>query len=155
SAQSIGETITKLTQERLLLENNRATLKAAANSPTLRVLTAQIDALDKQIESLKAQLTSQTQDTTMSSQIAGFENLQIEVQFAEKLYSIAQASYEKARTELEKQQLYLVTIDRPTLSQTESYPKVLLDSATIFAACFILWSMMSLLLATIKDHMGG
>src|SRR5262249_17370425 len=98
SAQSIGDTITELTKKRLLLENNRAALRAAADSPTLRVVTARIDALDKQIEGLKKQLTSRTQDTAISGQIAGFENLQIEVGFAEKLYSLAQASYEKART---------------------------------------------------------
>jgi capsular polysaccharide transport system permease protein len=157
SAKSISEAIGKLTQDRLVMENNRATLKSSvtADSPTLRVLTAQIDAIDKQIENLKNQLTSQTQDTAISSQIAGYENLQIEGQFAEKLYSIAQSSYETARTEQERQQLYLVTIDQPSLPQTATYPKVFLDSVTMFAACFILWSIVSLLIATVKDHMGG
>jgi len=157
SAQSLGDLIGKLTQDRLTLENNRATLRSTLdqNAPTLRVLNAQIDAIDKQIEGLKNQLTSKGQGTSISSQISGYENLQIEVQFAEKLYTIAQASYERARTEQEKQQLYLVTIDRPSAPEKPTYPKLLLDTATIFAACFILWSMVTLLFATVKDHMGG
>lgn len=157
SAKSISEAIGKLTQDRLVMENNRATLRSSvsADSPMLRVLAAQIDAIDKQIADLKSQLTSQTQGTAISSQIAGYENVQIEVQFAEKLYSIAQSSYEAARVEQEKQQLYLVTVDRPSLPQVATYPKVLLDAVTMFAACFILWSMVSLLVATVKDHVGG
>lgn len=157
SAQSLAELIGKLTQERLTLENNRATLRSSVdqNAPTLRVLNAQIDAIDKQIEGLKNQLTSKGQSTSISTQISGYENLQIEVQFAEKLYTIAQASYERARAEQEKQQLYLVTIDRPNAPEKPTYPKLLLDSTTIFAACFILWSMFTLLVATAKDHLGG
>jgi len=157
SAQSLGELISKLTQERVVLENNRATLRRSIdqNSPTIRVLSAQIDAIDKQIEGIKNQLTSNGQGSTVSAQISGYENLQIEAQFAEKIYSIAQASYEKARVEQEKQQLYLVTIDRPSQPQKATYPRIFLDTLTIFAACFILWSMMTLLVATVRDHMGG
>ena len=157
SAKSIAETIAKLTQERLLLENNRATLKSSVDpsSPTLRILNAQIGAVESQIEGLKNQLTSQTQGKAISSQIAGYENLQLELQFAEKLYSITQTAYQAAKTEQEKQQLYLVTVDRPSQPQIATYPKVFLDSATIFAACFILWSMANFLIGTVRDHMGG
>src|SRR5262249_23570658 len=111
SAQSLSELITKLTQERLTLENNRAVLRSSVdqNAPTLRVLSAQIAAIDSQIDGLKNQLTNKIPGSSLSSQIAGYENLQIEVQFAEKAYSVAQASYDRARMEQEKQQLYLVT----------------------------------------------
>jgi capsular polysaccharide transport system permease protein len=157
SAQSLSELITKLTQERLTLENNRAVLRSSVdqNAPTLRVLSAQIAAIDSQIDGLKKQLTNKIPGSSLSSQITGYENLQIEAQFAEKAYSVAQASYDRARMEQEKQQLYLVTIDKPSMPQEATYPKVLLDSLTILAALFILWSMVSLLLATVKDHMGG
>lgn len=157
SAQSLTELVTKLTQERLTLENNRAVLRSSVdqNSPTLRVLSAQISALDTQIEGLKNQLTSKAPGSSLSGQIAGYESLQIEVQFAEKAYSVTQASYEKARTEQEKQQLYLVVVDKPSKPQEATYPTVLLDSLTIFAALLILWSMISLLVATVNDHMGG
>ncbi|MGH9646374.1 MAG: hypothetical protein ACRD4E_06110, partial [Bryobacteraceae bacterium] len=78
-----------------------------------------------------------------------------EVQFAEKLYSISQASYERARVEQEKQQLYLVRVEQPTLPQVSAYPKVFLDAVAMFAVCFVLWSMVNLMIATVKDHMGG
>jgi capsular polysaccharide transport system permease protein len=157
NAKSISETIGKLTQNRILLENNRAVLgnALASGSPVERVLTDQINALNEQIANLKNQLTSQNQNTTISSQISGYENLQLEVQFAEKLYSIAQSGYERARVEQEKQQLYLVTIDKPSTADKALYPRIFLDSTAIFAACFILWSMVTLMAASVRDHMGG
>lgn len=155
-ATSIGEAIGKLTQERLLLENNVSALgkSVASDSPTLRVLEAQIESIDKQIDRLKAQLTNRNSNASISNQIPSYENAQLEVQFAEKYYTIAQAGYEKARIEQEKQQLYLVTVDKPTHPQIYSYPKVPIDTFTVFASFFVLWSMGSLLLASVRDHMG-
>lgn len=157
SAKSISETIGKLTQDRLLLENNRASLGSAVspNSPTLRVLNDQIASLDQQIVGLRNQLTSQTANGAISDQIAGYESRQIEVQFAEKLYSILQDSYEAARREQEKQQLYLVTVDQPSVPEKAAYPRIILDTMTMFAACLILWSMVTLVVASVRDHMGA
>jgi capsular polysaccharide transport system permease protein len=155
SAQSISDTIAKLTQERVTLENNRAALGAAgANSPTVRVLNAQIAAVDQQIAALKKQLTDKGQDSAISGRLADYENLQLEVQFAEKLYSIAVDGYDAARRELDKQQLYLVRVDQPNLPDRASYPRIFLDTLTVFAGCMILWSMGTLLVASVRDHMG-
>jgi capsular polysaccharide transport system permease protein len=157
SAQSISDTLQKLLQQKIELESNRDTLRRSVNenAPTMRVLTAQIDSLDKQILALKNSLTGRDNGNVVSAQLATYENLQLEAQFSDKLYSIAQASYEKARQEQEKQQLYLVTIDRPSEPQEATYPKIFVFSATTLAGCFILWSMIALMVATVKDHMGG
>src|SRR5262249_7217610 len=138
-------------------ENNRDSLQKSMNqdAPTMRVLAAQIDSLDKQITTLKNSLTGHSSENVISGQLANYENLQIEAQFSDKLYSIAQSSYEKARQEQEKQQLYLVTIERPSEPQEATYPKILIFSATTLAGFFIVWSMMALMVATVKDHMGG
>lgn len=157
SAKSISDTIGKLTRDRIALENNRASLgsSVSSESPTLRVLNAQIIAIDQQISSLQNQLTSQSKNDAISGQIAGYENAQLEVQFAGKLYSIAQDSYEAARREQEKQQLFLVTVDHPSMPENSAYPRILLDTMTVFAGCLILWSMATLLVASVRDHMGG
>ena len=157
SAQSISDTLQKLIQQRLELQGNRDSLQHSVNqnAPTMRVLTAQIETLDKQISTLKNSLTSHGNGNAISGKLATYENLQIEAQFSDKLYSIAQASYEKARQDLEKQQLYLVTIERPSLPQEPTYPKILIFSMTTLAGCFIVWSMLTLMVATVKDHMGG
>lgn len=157
SAKTINDNIGKLLQDRSVLENNRATLgsSVSADSPMLRVLNAQIAALDQQISDLRSQLTSQSKGDALSGQIAGYESRQIEVQFAEKLYSIAQDAYNAARREQERQQLYLVTVEQPSTPEKPTYPRIFLDTMTVFAACLVLWSMGALLVASVRDHTGG
>jgi capsular polysaccharide transport system permease protein len=154
SAKSIGETIAQLTRDKVLLENNRAALVGivSADSPTRRLLDAQIAAIESQIAGLQKQLAGHVQDSVISTQIAAYEDLQLEAQFAEKLYAIAQSGYEKARVEAEKQQLFLAMIVRPTLPEQATYPRIIRYTLTIFAICFVLWSMMVLLLAAIREH---
>jgi capsular polysaccharide transport system permease protein len=157
SAKTINDNIGKLLQDRVALENNRATLgnSVTPDSPMLRVLNAQIAALDQQISNLRNQLTSQSKDDALSTQMAGYETRQIEVQFAERLYSIAQDAYDAARREQEKQQLYLITVEQPSTPEKPTYPRIFLDTLTVFAACLALWSMAALLVASVRDHMGG
>lgn len=156
SATSIGELIVQLTREKLKLENDRAAMVGiiASDSPTQRVLNAQIEAMNKQIVNLQEQLTSETQRDTMSGQIANYEDVQLEALFAEKLYSIAQSAYEKARIDQERQQLYVVTIVRPTLAEQSFYPRVLADTGLLMFACFVLWGMIALVIASVRDHAG-
>ena len=157
SAVSLGTTITALTREKSKLENDRAGMVGvtSAESPVKRQLDARIGNLETQISELQEQLTNQKQDTAISSQLAKYEDLQLESQFGEKLYAIAQTAYEQARAEQEKKQLYLVTIVKPTMPEEAYYPRIWVGSAVIFAVCFVFWSMAALVFASIRDHMGG
>ena len=155
-ASSISDTISKLVQDRLTLENNRAALgkSVSPDAPTLKVLNSQIASIDRQIADLQGQLTSRTKSGTLSDELAKYESRQIEAKFAESLYTAAKGSYEAARREQERQQLYLVTIDQPSLPEKPTYPRSFLGTFTVFASCLILWSMLSLLVASIRDHLG-
>jgi capsule polysaccharide export protein KpsE/RkpR len=62
-------------------------------------------------------------------------------------------SYEKAREEQQKQQLYLVTIVRPTLPEEAIYPRRVIGTAIVFAVLLVLWSMIALIVGLIRDHM--
>jgi len=158
NATSIGETITKLLTERIGLENDRAGLigVVSADSPLRRQLDARISDIDNQINKLRDQLANQNGgDRTISHQIASYQDLQLEVQFAEKLYSVAQAAHDQARTEQEKQQLYLAIVEKPTLPEEAYYPRIIATTAVMFALCTVLWSMIALVVASVRDHMGG
>ena len=158
NATSISETITKLITERIGLENDRAGLigVVSAESPLRRQLDARLTDIESQINKLRDQLANQKGgDLTISHQIANYQDLQLEVQFAEKLYSVAQAAHDQARTEQEKQQLYLAVVEKPTLPEEAYYPRIIATTAVVFAMCAVLWSMMALVIASIRDHMGG
>jgi capsular polysaccharide transport system permease protein len=157
SATSLSETLTTLSREKITLEGNREALKSVMdkNAPTLRFLSTQIESIDQQIKILQDKLTSRTEtSSTLSGQLAVYEDLQLQSQFAEKLFTIAQAGYEKARAEQEKQQLYLVTIVRPTMPEEAAYPKPFVSAAVVFAVCLMFWSMVTLVIASIGDHIG-
>lgn len=156
SATSLSETVAALTRERIKLDNDRASLLGvvAAESPLRRQIDARIANIDKQIAALRDQITKEGQDKAISGQIAGYENLQLESQFAEKLYEVAQSAFEQARTEQDKKQLYLATIAKPALPELPLYPRIGLGMFVVMAVCFVLWSMIALLIASVRDHMG-
>lgn len=156
SASSIATTLTQLMRDKLTLESSRGSLSDVMdkNSPTQRILQTQIDTLDKQIAQLQERLTSQQSDNVIAGQISNFEELQLESQFAEKLLSISQSAYEKARMEQNRQQLYLVAIVRPTVPEKAAYPHLSTAIPMIFVVCLVLWGMVALILASIKDHLG-
>lgn len=157
SAASLSETLMLLMREKLALENNRASLRGMMNedAPTVRFLSTQIASIEQQIQAIQAKLTSQgSEDSTVSGQLADYEDLQLQNMFAEKIFTISQASFEKARAEQDKQQLYLVTVVRPTVPEEATYPRPFTGSAIVFAMCLVIWSMISLVVASISDHIG-
>ncbi len=154
SAASITQTMMQLLRDKLALEAQRASISGtvAPDSPTRRFLDSQIEAMDKQLASLQSQLTSQSSKDTISEKIAGYEDLQLDVQFLQRMYSLSQSIYERARAEQESQQLYIVTIVKPTYPEEIASPRLLLDTFLIFLSCLALWSMGCLAFASIIDH---
>jgi capsular polysaccharide transport system permease protein len=157
SAASLSETLTLLMREKLALENNRASLRGMMNddAPTVRFLTTQIASVERQIQSIQAKLTSNSaENSTISGQLADYEDLQLQSMFAEKVFTISQAGFERARAEQDKQQLYLVTVVRPSLPEEATFPRPFTGTAIFFALCLVIWSMVALVIASINDHIG-
>jgi capsular polysaccharide transport system permease protein len=154
SAESIGDTLTQLVQEKVELENDLATVAGltSSNAPNQLLLRSRISNVDRQIADFRAKLAGNKLDTALSTQLATYENLQLQVRFMERLYEIAEAAYEKARQELESQQLYVVMVVRPTLPERAVYPRRTLNTLLTFIWSFVLWSIFALAIAGICDH---
>lgn len=154
-AKSIAELIARLTLDKVNIEGALATLKGSlgADSPTQRVQRDRLAAIDKQISDLNASLTDSGSDKAVSAQIASYERLKLDEQFDELMYKIAMSSYEHARQELERQQLYLVVVTPPAQPQEATYPKVFTSSLLLLVALGIFWSIGALIAASINDQM--
>jgi capsular polysaccharide transport system permease protein len=154
-ASSIGEQMGKLTLERIDLVNALSTFSSSldGDAPSQRLQRTRLAAIDQQLAELKKKLADTDASDTVSAQIASYERLKLDEQFAERLYSIAQTSYYRARQELEKQQLYLMTIVEPTLPESATYPKVAVNTALLFCALLMAWAAISLIYASIEDHL--
>jgi capsular polysaccharide transport system permease protein len=153
-AKEIGDVIGKLTLDKIKIENSLSTLTGVIDpySPTLRVHRAKLSAIDKQIEHLRKSLTNPNDELAVTSQIAAYERLSHDEQFALMLYTTAQNAYQQARKALESQQLYLAVIVPPIPPQRSSGPRVLGGAVLVFASLGIVWSIIALLIASINDH---
>jgi capsular polysaccharide transport system permease protein len=119
----------------------------------MKILVGQIDSINAQISALQDKLTSRTTEANaVAGQLSRYEDLQLQSQFAEKILTIAQSAMEKARMDQERQQLYLVSVVRPTSPEEATFPTPLISSGVVFAVCLMLWSMMTLIIYSIRDH---
>lgn len=154
-AVSIGDLIGKLMLERIDLVNALSTFSSSlsADAPSQRLQRNRLAVVDQQIADLKKKLTDSQGSDAVSAQIATYERLKLEEMFAEQLYTIAQNSYQKARQDYEKQQLYLVTIVTPTLPESATYPRVIGNTLLFFAVALVGWSVVSLITASVNDQL--
>jgi capsular polysaccharide transport system permease protein len=150
-----ASTLVSTVREKLSLERDReVSLRVLSPSaPQLQVLSQRLQALNDQVAALNRSLTSQNEaDRTAADSISRFEQRELERRFAEKLLEISQASYERARLEVARQHLYLITFVEPVKPDKAEYPKRLRSIALVSICAAFVWGVVLLLIATIKDH---
>jgi capsular polysaccharide transport system permease protein len=81
-----------------------------------------------------------------------FEKAAVEKEFATRAYQSALTTLELARTDAARQHRYLATIAEPSLADEARFPRRYLGTLTVFLACFLAFSIGSLLVATVKEH---
>ena len=121
------------------------------NAHKVVVLEQKIRSLQEQIEQENRRLVDPSQQG-LSAEIARFEPLLIEKEFAEKAYASALASLELARTEAAQQHRYLAVIVTPSRPDESTYPRRLLGVATVFFVALTLFGIGSLLIAAVREH---
>ncbi|MBA5776316.1 RkpR, polysaccharide export protein [Stappia sp. F7233] len=152
------------------LTKNEAELKTLnqyldPESPQIRILKRQIQSLREQISAERARLgygsstsngdaalSEDKRGDTISGRIASYEELELEREFAERLYTAALSGLEKARADADAKQTYLAVFLRPTLSEDAQYPHRLLISLATFLALFGVWLASVLIYYNMRDR---
>jgi len=131
-----------------------------ADAPQMKVLSSRITTMQSQLEQLKTQLTSQTEqnvspsdDKALSGKMTKFAELDLNERIAEKRYALSVATVEAARMMSERKMLYLHEIVAPALSQDPEYPKRWLDVGMTFLASVIAWAVSVGAMNFVRDHM--
>lgn len=111
------------------------------------------------ITSLKRQIAKQIKRSkgkrkTVTRVIQKTNTFASELGFAEQVYLAALSSYRVARLESSRKQQYLDVIVHPQLPDESQKPKKLISILSVFFTSFMLWGIVSLLFATVKDHIG-
>ncbi len=122
------------------------------SSPEVRAARVKISSLKRQIR--KQQARSRGKRKTVTRVIQKTNTFKSELQFAEQVYLAALGSYRAARLESDRKQQYLDVIVQPQLPDESLKPEKLMSILSVFFSCFMLWGIVSLLFATVKDHIG-
>ena len=151
----IGKLLMPLLTEKIKLESDLfvASRNLDDSAPTIKVLKDQLTTTEQQIAALRGKLTNTDGDgKTLSASLAKFEELDLKRQFAEKLYTLAQADLDRARLRAEDQSVYLTVFVPPSLPEESRYPRRLAFPILIFLGLTIVWSIGAMIVASVEDH---
>ena len=152
--------VTGIETQLIELRARLGTLLASLDEDALPVvqLRKQIASLERQLLETQTEVTNETGDPSrvgrgLSSLLADYEKLQVDMEFAQKAYATSLASLERARAEADRQQRFLAVFASPGLPELAIYPYRGLNTFLVSISALILWSIGVLLAYSIRDHM--
>ena len=119
----------------------------------IHALSDPTQAIEKLIEQERASFSSSETGADAFSQLfAEFQELQVNLEFAEKSYLSAQAAYDLAQAEAVRKSRYLATYIKPTLAETAEYPRRLQLVLLTFGALILSWSILAMIYYSLRDR---
>ncbi|MCX6072942.1 MAG: capsule biosynthesis protein [Campylobacterales bacterium] len=117
----------------------------------------QVELLQNKIANLTSQIASETAKVTgsnssLAQKSSKYEQLILERDFAGKQLAAALASLESARNEALRQHLYLERISQANTPDIALEPRRIRSILTVFILGLIVWGILSMLLAGIREH---
>jgi len=155
TADETSKLLMQLLIDKIRLESDLfvASRSLTKNAPTVQNLTTRIEITDVQIAKLKERLTGDSPEIrNVAAKLARFEELEVQRQFAERLYTMAQDGLERARMTAERQAVYLTVFVPPSLPEYSLYPRRVAFSILAPLALLVLWSIVALIWASVEDH---
>jgi len=152
SAQAAVQTIAQL-EAALVAAHAELRERMAFMRPdnaALQVTRNRIAALERQIAEERSRRTQG--EGALAQQLATFERLMLEREFADRQLASATASLETARMEAQRQQLYLARVVEPNLAVYPLYPRKLISVGSIFLGLSVAFGIGWLLVAGMREH---
>lgn len=123
------------------------------NAPGINGTRAKLDSINRHVNELQDQMAGMKQvSKNLASTLAKFEKLELQKQFAERMYGFARDGVERARVAAIRQTVYLAVFMPPALPQEYTYPERWVDFFLIGAACLMVWVCGVTIAASIQDH---
>jgi capsular polysaccharide transport system permease protein len=145
--------VAKLQDELIAAKAQLAQLQLLTkDNPQIPVLKQRIQMLETAIDTESARVAG-VGGRSLASKAAEFQRLALEKEFADKQLASALVSLEQARSEAQRQQLYLERIAQPNLPDAAMEPRRLRSVLAVFVLGLIAWGVLAMLIAAIKEHM--
>lgn len=120
-------------------------------APAVVSMNARVDALTEQLAQEKSRLTGTDKDA-MNEITAQFMDVQTQATLAADLYKSGLISLEQARVEAYRKLKHLLVISQPSLAEEAEYPRRLYNLATIGVLLCLLYGLIVMGLATLREH---
>lgn len=135
------------------LQAQHASIRSVSpNSPLLTSLNSQIAALEGKIRQESQLGASQVRPITPEA-LRGFQSLDAERQFAEKIYAEALSLRSQAYVMAQNQQSYLALFVKPKLAQISLYPERVRSILVVVLAACAAWFVGMLIVYAVRDHL--
>ncbi len=144
--------IAKLQSELLAAKTQLAqVMLLAQENPQIPSLKQTVAMLEKEIAIESAKVTGDSKQS-LASKAADYQKLALNKDFADKMLAGALTTLEQARSEAQRQQLYLERISQPSLPDAALEPRRLRSILAIFFMGLVVWGVAALMTAAVKEH---
>ena len=157
TAAGLQSIVARLESEATSLRTQLSTARAIMreDAPQIRSLKQSLAAVEKQLAEEKTRVAGlSTNQENLNALVADYEDLALEADFAQRQLVSAMASLEQSRIQQISKSRYIVAFQQPTLPDESLYPRPYLFTLFIFVGTLILFSILSLVWAAVREHAG-
>lgn len=145
---SVAALESALTLARAELQEKSAYMRT--DNPQIATLRNRIASLQSEIRDQRRRLTLGGED--LPTQLAAYERLMLEREFADKQLGSATASLETARLDAQRQQMFLARVVAPSLAEYPLYPRAWIILISMFLVLSVLYGIGWMLVSGMREH---
>lgn len=137
-----------------LIELDLLTGSTRDNDPRVEQAKRKIEVIETRIdeERLKLGVTGADGSGAFADLVGSYESLRVDLEFAQKAYLSALATYDSAVAEARRQSRYLAAYIEPTLAETAIYPRRLTILSVFAMFMFGIWAISALVYYSLRDR---
>lgn len=122
------------------------------DAPQVLAAKGKVESLSAQVSDESRRLVDPTNRKGLSASFADFEAAMAEKEFSQKAYESALVALEMARASAARQHRYLAIVANPSRPDASMYPRRLRSVFAAFCLSFLLFGVMSLIIAAVREH---
>ena len=124
--------------------------QVAPDNPQLPTLRQQVQLLEQSLASDANRLVGR--EGGLAAQSPDYQRLLLEAGFADRQLASAMAALDTARADAARKQLYLERLVQPNMADEAIEPRRLRSVLTVLVLGLVLWGILSLVLASVREH---
>jgi capsular polysaccharide transport system permease protein len=156
TAEANGTLVARLRDELTKANTDLAILKRYMrdDSPSIRVLTARVRAIETQRRSLGAEMTdpAEARSDRLTRRLGDYEQIENDKRFAEASYQLALRAVEQARANADRQRVFIASFVPPSLPEEALYPRRWRTLGTVALIALALWGIGGLAAQSVREH---